>query len=202
MSFQDILIDKQLNIDTEHRSEKYSNDESFPYEPTPYSVLQRLMDNEIIHDKSHVIDFGSGMGRACIFFAQKTGCRCTGIEAVDEFYEAANNNISDDNVLVRFVHSTVENYVIDDDADIMYFFNPFSETVLAKVMKNIVDSYYRNPRYIQLLFYYPSDEYISLLSRMSEISFYDEIDCMDLFDEETNRNRVMIWTMGEVYMTV
>ena len=64
MEFGDIFKDKLHNMDTEGRSEKYSDDNIFPYEPTPYSVLERLADSGIIDENSYVIDYGSGLGRA------------------------------------------------------------------------------------------------------------------------------------------
>ena len=51
------------------------------------------------------------------------------------------------------------------------------------------------PRYMQLFFYYPSDEYISFLMSVSEICFIDEIDCQDLFEGENNRERIVIFEM-------
>ena len=193
--FADVFKDKLLNINTEGRSEKYSDDNKFPYEPTPYSVLDRLIEEGIIDEKSYVIDFGSGMGRACIYLAEKTGCKCIGVECEEEFYEEALKNLSDKGLDVEFVSANVEEYVVPDDSNVMYFFNPFSEEIFAKVTENIIDSYYRNPREISLMMYYPSNEYISYLMTVSELTFDDEIDCNDLFDEDTNRNRIIIFTL-------
>lgn len=47
-------------------------------------------------------------------------------------------------------------------------------------MARLLESYYENPREIQLFFYYPSDAYISYLMTVPELEFLDEIDCMDL----------------------
>ena len=193
MEFGDIFKDKLHRIDTEGRSEKYSNDDIFPYEPTPYCVLERLVASGIINKNSHVIDYGSGMGRTCLFLAEETGCRCTGIELVDEFYEASLKNLAGKNLNVEFVKCSVEEYVVPDDANVMYFFNPFSEEIFHQVVYNIIESCHANPREIKLLFYYPSDEYVAFLMRVDEMIFFDEIDCTDLFDEETNRNRIMIF---------
>lgn len=80
----------------------------------------------------------------------------------------------------------------------MYFFNPFADKILRQAIENIVTSYYRNSRRIYLMFYYPSDEYISILMSVPELVFLDEIDCNDLFEEDTDRNRIMIWQIGYV----
>lgn len=41
-----------------------------------------------------------------------------------------------------------------------------------------------------------SVEYISILMSVPELVFLDEIDCNDLFEEDTDRNRIMIWQIG------
>ena len=55
MEFGDIFKDKLHNMDTEGRSEKYSDDNIFPYEPTPYSVLERLSASGIIDEDSYIL---------------------------------------------------------------------------------------------------------------------------------------------------
>ena len=73
------------------------------------------------------------------------------------------------------------------------FLQSFSVEILRKVLAKIEDSYYENPREIQLFFYYPSDEYISELMTVDMLSFVDEIDCRDLFDGENPRERIMVF---------
>ena len=86
-----------------------------------------------------------------------------------------------------------ENYVVPAEVDRVFFFNPFSVEILRKVLAKIEDSYYENPREIQLFFYYPSDEYISELMTVDMLSFVDEIDCRDLFDGENQMERIMVF---------
>lgn len=50
----------------------------------------------------------------------------------------------------------------------------------------------QNPREIYLLFYYPSDEYVAVLTSDFELSFVDELDCRDLFNKDDTRERVLI----------
>ena len=62
-------------------------------------------------------------------------------------------------------------------------------------MARILESYYEEPREILLFFYYPLEEYISYLMTVDELSFYDEISCEDLFEENNSRERIMIFEM-------
>ena len=193
MNFDETFTDKLLNITTEGRDESYSDDQNYPYEPTPYSVLERLKDSGLISAESSVIDFGCGKGRTCFYLSEKTGCKCLGVEAFELFYATAMANLEGKDISVSFENVPAEEFNIPFEADSMYFFNPFSVDILKKVVDNIVESYYENPRDIKLFFYYPSDEYVSYLMGVGELMFYDEIDCNDLFEEDTDRNRIMIW---------
>lgn len=88
--------------------------------------------------------------------------------------------------------ANAEIFAVPENADRMYFFNPFSVEILEKVMARILESYYQNPRAIQLFFYYPSDEYISYLMTIDELMFVDEISCNDLFPGQDPRERIVI----------
>ena len=46
--------DQRLQIDTEGMDERLADWHHFRYEPTPYEVLERLLDSGYIHENSHV----------------------------------------------------------------------------------------------------------------------------------------------------
>ena len=70
------------------------------------------------------------------------------------------------------------------------------------MMARILESYYAEPRRIQLFFYYPSDEYISYLMTVEELMFTDEIVCMDLFPGEDPREKIAYsnWIIWNRYL--
>jgi len=88
-----------------------------------------------------------------------------------------------------------ENYPVPAEATKCYFFNPFSVEILQKVLARIQESYYENPREIELFFYYPSDEYISYLMTQEYLMFEDEIDCRDLFEGNDDREKILIFQL-------
>ena len=96
---------------------------------------------------------------------------------------------------MSFFLANAETYDVEDDADTFYFFNPFSLKVLQSVIGKIRESWYRQPREILLCFYYPSDEYVSYLMTVPELSFLDEIDCSDFFEGENEREKILIFEM-------
>ena len=99
---------------------------------------------------------------------------------------------------VRFELQNAEQYLVPAEVDRIFFFNPFSVEILQKAFARILDSYYENPREIQLYFYYPSDEYVSFLMTQNLLMFVDEIDCRDLFPGNDPREKILIFEVMPV----
>ncbi|MBQ8518957.1 MAG: class I SAM-dependent methyltransferase [Agathobacter sp.] len=193
--------DKQLNIDTIGRDASKEDDYHYPYEPTPYSVLERLVESGYITKENAVIDYGCGKGRVGCFLHTQIGCRVIGIDFDERMCNIAKKNLQNVNLQsdkhndkVTFISESAEKYEIKD-ADTFYFFNPFSVEILQSVIGKIKKSYFENPRDMQLFFYYPSDEYISYLMTVPELCFVDEIECQDLFEGDNPRERIVIFEM-------
>ena len=55
--------DKLLNIRTMGRDDTHADQYRYPYEPTPYSVLERLANSGYIRKGNTLIDYGCGKGR-------------------------------------------------------------------------------------------------------------------------------------------
>ncbi len=83
--------DKCLHIHTIGREDE-ANPHYSPYEPTPYSVLERLADSGHIGRKSQLLDYGCGKGRVAFFMASVVGCRVTGIDHSQKLIEIAKEN--------------------------------------------------------------------------------------------------------------
>ncbi len=58
--FDEILKDRQLNINTIGRDETHSDEHHSPYEPTPYCVLDRMLASGVFDNVSCLIDYGCG----------------------------------------------------------------------------------------------------------------------------------------------
>lgn len=191
----EIRWDKLLKIRTTGRDDSKADQYRYPYEPTPYSVLERLANSGLIRKNNTLIDYGCGKGRVDYFMAYQTKCKSIGIEYDERIYEKAMTNketaVSSNKVIIELANA--EKFEVLESVNKIYFFNPFSVEILQKVIAQILDSYYENIRTIQLFFYYPSDEYISYLMTVDELMYYDEIDCRDLFDGNDSRERIMIF---------
>lgn len=189
--------DKLLQIKTAGRDDKNSDEYRYPYEPTPYTVLERLANCGLFGKDNVVLDYGCGKGRVGFFLSYRTKAQVIGIEYDERIYENAMTNRKTAKAKADFVLTRAEEYEVPLNIDRIYFFNPFSEEILQKVMARILESYYDNPREIFLFFYYPSDEYISYLMSVNELEFYDEVECDDLFADNKNRERIMIFQLED-----
>ncbi|WP_287493104.1 SAM-dependent methyltransferase [Sellimonas sp.] len=189
--------DKLLQIRTTGRDNSHADQYRYPYEPTPYPVLERLANSGYIRKGNTLLDYGCGKGRVEFFLSWQTRCRSIGIEYDERIYEKAveNQNMSSASGRVTFQAVDAGEFPVPESVDRIYFFNPFSLEILQKVISRIRDSYYEAPREILLFFYYPSDEYISFLMTVNELTFYDEIDCGDLYDGKDSRERIVIFKM-------
>ena len=189
--------DEKLHIRTCGRSDDYEDDNHHPYEPTPYTVLRRASKSGMIGRKNHLIDYGAGKSRAAFFLHHACGCRVSGVEFQPEFFRAAQENLKTyigDRRGIRFILQDAERYAVPSDADLFWFFNPFSVTILRSCLARITESYYECPRPLKLFFYYPSDEFAAFLMTCDDLVFYDEIDCRDLFPGNDPRERILVFT--------
>lgn len=190
--------DKLLKIKTTGRDDSHSDQNRFPYEPTPYCVLERLADSGYIGKKNTVLDYGTGKGRVCFYLSYQTRCRSIGIEYEEHIYTGAAKNrlTAVSGRKTDFAMENAEHYPVPMEADRFYFFHPFSVEILKSVLAKIMDSYYGNQRELLLFFYYPSDEYVGYLMTQEALMFVDEIDCRDLFPGNDPREKILIFEVG------
>jgi SAM-dependent methyltransferase len=189
--------DKHLQIKTVGRDDTNSDEYRYPYEPTPYSVLERLANTGLFGKGDVVLDYGCGKGRVGFFMSYQTKAEAVGIEYDEGIYQSAleNRKTAIRKSKADFVLTRAEEYEVPPEVNRCYFFNPFSVEILQKVMARIIESWYADSREILLFFYYPSDEFMCYLMTVDELEFYDEIDCGDLFEGNDSRERIMVFEL-------
>lgn len=199
MADNETTWDKLLQIKTSGRDDSNSDQYRYPYEPTPYSVLERLANSGLIRKKDVVLDYGCGKGRVEFFLSYQTKAHTMGVEYDERIFQGTleNRKTAVSRERTKFILARAEEYSVPPEVNRCYFFNPFSVELLRKVMARVTESYYENPREMYLFFYYPSEEYIAYLMTVDELEFYDEIDCGDLFAGKDERERIMIFRVGD-----
>ncbi len=189
--------DKRLQIKTTGRDDSSADQYRYPYEPTPYTVLERLVNSGLIREGDVVLDYGCGKGRVDFFLSHQTKADTIGVEYDERIYRSAmeNRQTAALHLKTDFALARAEAYEVPQAVNRCYFFNPFSLGILRKVMARILESYYENPREVLLFFYYPSEEYLSYLMMVNELEYYDEIPCGDLFEGKNARERIVIFSL-------
>lgn len=190
--------DKLLQIKTTGRDDSNADQYRYPYEPTPYRVLERLANSGLIRKRDVVLDYGCGKGRVGFYLSYQTKAQTIGIEYDERIYQGAleNQRTAVSREKTEFVMARAEEYAVPAEVNRCWFFNPFSVELLRKVIARIIESYYVNQREVLLFFYYPSEEYISYLMTVDELEFQDEINCDDLFKGSDPRERILIFSLG------
>ncbi|MBE6485225.1 MAG: methyltransferase domain-containing protein [Methanosphaera stadtmanae] len=183
----DLEWDSKLKVFTEifdYFEEDYQN---YGYDPTPYVVLEKLVKLNLIKKEDVVVDYGCGKGRIGFFLNNQIGCKVIGVDHSERLLKVANKNLEryGDNGEIFFVHSKAEEYV-PDEANIFYFFNPFSTKIFRQVLRRIEESNERNPREILIFFYYSTIEYITYLPTEARLELVKSVH----FSEEVILDRV------------
>ena len=188
--------DKRLGIKTTGR-EDVASAHYAPYEPTPYPVLERLVQSGCLSREHRLLDYGCGKGRVVFYLAAAVGGQATGIDQSPRLIREAleNRQACRAGDRVRLACCLAEQYPIGDE-NAFFFFNPFSSTVFEAVLRRLRQSWYANPRQMLLLCYYPSPEYIQCLEGCPEIQRLNSIDCSDLF-RRNPRERIEVYALPE-----
>lgn len=189
--------DKLLQIKTCGRDALGADEYHHPYEPTPYSVLERLADSGLVGKDDVVLDYGCGKGRVGFFLSYRRSAKTIGIEYDPRIYKSALENQKTAKSKATFILTRAEEYEVPPEVSRCYFFNPFSVEILHAVCARIIESWYEDPREVFLFFYYPADAYISYLMTVEELEFYDEIECDDLFAGNDPRERILIFQLPD-----
>ena len=187
--------DASLRIQTCGRDALGADEYHHPYEPTPYSVLERLANSGLIGKDDVILDYGCGKGRVGFFLSHQMKAKTIGIEYDARIYECALENLKTARAKASFVLTKAEEYEVPAEVNRCYFFNPFSVEILRAVCARIMESWYAHPRDVFLFFYYPADAYISFLMTVDKLEFYDEIECDDLFVGNDPRERILIFQL-------
>ena len=163
--------DKLLKIKTSGRDDTKSDCFRYPYEPTPYAVLERLANSGFIRKQDVVLDYGCGKGRVDFFLAYQTRAHCIGVEYDERIIAVAreNQNTAVSAGRVEILLGNAETFPVPQNVNRIFFFNPFSVEILQKAMTRILESYYETSREMLLFFYFPSPEYISYMMKLTAV---------------------------------
>ena len=142
-------------------------------------ALETFTQNYEIIETDSIIDFGCGKGRLNFYLSYKANATVLGIEMNHFFYDNALANKKSflkthkkDECRINFSNTMAQDYSIEKSDNKFYFFNPFSVQIFSKVINNILLSVEKNTRTVDLILYYPSEDFIYYLE--NNTAFYLE----------------------------
>ena len=157
------------------------------YEATSYFALETLFKEYSLSSNDCIVDFGCGKGRLSFYINYYYNCKITWIEMNNNYFDICINNkknylknYNKEKNKIEFLNIFAEKYKISSTDNKFYFFNPFSVQLFMKVINNILISLEKSPRDIDLILYYPSDEYIYYLENYTGFLLYKEIELPNL----------------------
>jgi len=109
---------------------------------------------------NHFLDIGCGKGRALCVAAHYGYKKLSGIDLSKELCTAARENLALTRQKIPGIDFTIINndafyFEIPDDVDCIFFFNPFDETIMSGVVKNILQSLQNHPRKMNIIYINP-----------------------------------------------
>lgn len=172
------------------------------YEPTPYSALEILFEQYELKSNDRVVDFGCGKGRLNFYINYRFQSTVVGIEMNENFYEKAIENrksylkkakkVQDK---IHFQCCLAEEYFVEPQDNRFYFFNPFSLQIFMIVVNNILLSVEQTKRDIEIVLYYPSEDYIYFLNNHPSFQLKQEVILPGLYEQNPNE-RFMIYQLA------
>ena len=152
---------EKLNIDGP--SAIYATD----YEPVPSGLLKEALAGlRIYYQEFTFVDFGCGKGKALLVASAFPFGKIIGVELSPDLKAIAVENVKQYKGKAQQCRSLE---VIGMDAAefplpasplVCYFFNPFKEQVIMRVLKNIEESLHKHPREVIIIYLNPQVDYV------------------------------------------
>ena len=121
-----------------------------------------------------IVDLGSGKGRVLAVAAEYGFKHIVGVELVAELCNAAEKNLKlvrkkHPQTDIRVVNQNVLQYTIDPEINVFFFFNPFNQVVMRKVVEAILRSLITHPRKVYVAYINPQHEELFLAAGFKQL---------------------------------
>lgn len=158
--FSDLFFDMKYRVDTintkmldEMEIDSPNKAHGHYYEGSNAYVFKKVFSHiKIDAPTSCFVDFGSGKGKAMLMAAEMGFRKVIGVEFSGELVEISKRNLeifkqrTKSKTEFEIIHTDAAEYEIPSEANLLYFANPFDETLIEKVIANILKSLGMSPR--------------------------------------------------------
>lgn len=171
--------ERRLNIETRHSAsgpgarvglpdyrgiytDKAVYDDNVYYEPLDYRNVPGIMQVFSLGRDDVFYDIGCGKGRVLCLAARLRLRKVVGVELFEELCAVARQNAE----RLRGRKTPIDVICADaskvdySDATVFYWWNPFGESTMRAVMKNLRESFKKNPRSIRIGYLKPVHEHV------------------------------------------
>jgi len=130
-----------------------------PYEPTSSWPFRKLMDTLQLPKECTFVDVGCGKGKVLLLAADYGFQKIVGLEFSHELCEVAEKNVAayqdrrEQAADIEVVECDAADYLIRDDENVFYMFNPFDGNVMAAFLDNVLSAVARRPRRVWLIYH-------------------------------------------------
>lgn len=149
------------------------------YQPSPHDFASEIIQAlPIDYSQFTFIDFGAGKGRVLLIAAQLPFAAVIGIEFSQELCAIASNNINkipENKRMARLVechYNDATLYHLPETPLVCYFYNPFDQLVMRRVIDNLSSSLRDKQREIYIIYVHPEHR-----------SLFDADGCWEVIDE-------------------
>jgi len=143
------------------------------YEPSPVHVIRSMLRSLPIDPARFTfVDYGSGKGRVLMLASEYPFKEIFGLELSGELHRIAEKNIAKWKRQVRAcdriasVNLNATEFELPDSPLVLFFFSPFHEPVLAKLIPRIESFLQRGHRDIFIMYYGSREELLAQFGRL------------------------------------
>lgn len=182
--FEDLAFDISNRLDTIRQLDlKELNTDSFRsftytsiYNGSHVKYVRCLFKTLDLGGDKILVDFGCGKGTVLLIGIEVFLKKVKGIDLSDKVCKIAESNCIKykrklkSNTEVEIIKSDVKEYIIKQEDDVFYFFNPFDRCTSEKIYSNILSSITEKRRNVLLIFHAwpPDDELIHKVFTVSD----------------------------------
>jgi len=156
------------------------------YQASNYFILEKGFNYlRSINENKTIIDFGCGKGRAMLVAAYYGFTHITGIDFAKALCVLAERNAQNTQPLFplakfNIICDDVVNYKIQNNQTVFFFFNPFDDVIMLKVVKNILSSLKEKERKIYIVYANPVHKEIFLSAGFEEEYYFKKLQYLEL----------------------
>ncbi len=160
------------------------------YMPVSYPLLEAAFTFTDAGNCTHLLDIGSGKGRALCVAAYLGTRKVTGIDFSGLLCKSATANLARTkqkfpDLTYKIINNDAFYYEIPTDVDCIFLFNPFDAVIMSGVVENIAKSLHTAPRKISVIYANPMHKEIFTGAGFKETYHFQKMKYLELSVLET-----------------